>query len=1051
MSREFPRISASRTAVNFALKHLPSHAMKGVLLLLWLAAVHLAGLHLFKSGFLLTRLALTEITSPDQSLPATRSRAVVLIIDALRFDFVSPDPPNPPSTYHHNILTLPHELTARFPQNSFLFNAYADPPTTTLQRIKGITTGSLPTFVDMGNNFGGSSIAEDSILRQLNDAGKKCAFMGDDTWMSVFPNSFHPNLTFPYDSFNVEDLHTVDNGVITHLFPLLEDKSKPFDFLVGHFLGVDHVGHRVSPDHLNMKAKLEQMNDMLIRVVDLLDDNTLLVVLGDHGMDSSGDHGGDDTLETSSALWIYSKGPPLVPESLPIPSGLVEYTTFPGTSVPHRRTQQIDLLPTLSLLLGLSIPFNNLGSVIPELFGPALPHALSLNSAQIHNYLKTYRESSSGGELDDGWERLRSAWDVVSSTSSSENLIAYSNYNRVALSECRSMWAQFNPFMMGLGLALLSIGVLTAWGVYSRLSRADHRWEDWINHKLGLIVRGAASGSVIGFIAFLILQKYLEPLGMDALELILFTAPFGSCIPLLVTSPPQLPSSLYSIPLILILHAISFLSNSFTFWEDRIVLHLLTTSLFPAVLTGIRAPTTRLRRRILTHSVVFAVCVRTMGYYTVCREDQQPYCHVTFYSSSTAPTHILVMVLPVVIGMLYAIDKVFLGTSKSNGGLGKLWFNAIAGPALFLGTLGWMLEWADTTAVFGDSKNVATLIRSTRTWLARVGLGLVGLPGIWLWFREPLCIQVQTGGGSGGEKKQVKILGFGNAFGAPYLLFYSIFLIWVWCSSQLTAQVVLGLATIALMCYLEIADGVKDVKEVEDAFKSGRLSAVVDQNGRGHRNSDAKPIPVQPPNSEVTRPRIKFADVMTISLLGLHTFYATGHQSTISSIQWKSAFLLSSTVTYPFSPLTVILNSFGGLVLVGAAAPLLALWNREPRAIPTGNPREREGSAVVGVVESTAAAGTDMSQSVSLSNPVNHESILAALGVMIYFSVLLLGTTVSAAILRRHLMVWKVFAPRFMAAALSVLIVDLFAIVGVGVGVGRVAGRVDEVFKGLVG
>ncbi|KAF9265843.1 hypothetical protein L218DRAFT_121464 [Marasmius fiardii PR-910] len=70
---------------------------------------------------------------------------------------------------------------------------------------------------------------------------------------------------------------------------------------------------------------------------------------------------------------------------------------------------------------------------------------------------------------------------------------------------------------------------------------------------------------------------------------------------------------------------------------------------------------------------------------------------------------------------------------------------------------------------------------------------------------------------------------------------------------------------------------------------------------------------------------------------------------------------------------------------------------------------------------------------------------------MIYFSVLLLGTAVSATIMRRHLYAWSVFAPRFMAAALGLLIVDLFTIVGVGVGVGSVTAKVDEVFKGLVG
>jgi phosphatidylinositol glycan class O len=70
----------------------------------------------------------------------------------LRFDFVTPNPPSPASPFYHHILTLPQELTKKRPKHSFIFNSYADPPTTTLRCIKAITTGSLPTFVDLGNN-----------------------------------------------------------------------------------------------------------------------------------------------------------------------------------------------------------------------------------------------------------------------------------------------------------------------------------------------------------------------------------------------------------------------------------------------------------------------------------------------------------------------------------------------------------------------------------------------------------------------------------------------------------------------------------------------------------------------------------------------------------------------------------------------------------------------------------------------------------------------------------------------------------------------------------
>jgi phosphatidylinositol glycan class O len=67
---------------------------------------------------------------------------------------------------------------------------------------------------------------------------------------------------------------------------------------------------------------------------------------------------------------------------------------------------------------------------------------------------------------------------------------------------------------------------------------------------------------------------------------------------------------------------------------------------------------------------------------------------------------------------------------------------------------------------------------------------------------------------------------------------------------------------------------------------------------------------------------------------------------------------------------------------------------------------------------------------------------------MMYFEVLLIGSATSAAWLRRHLMVWKVFAPRFMAAAAGSLIVDLAVIFGVGVGIRRIEPWISNMFKG---
>jgi phosphatidylinositol glycan class O len=74
-------------------------------------------------------------------------------------------------------------------------------------------------------------------------------------------------------------------------------------------------------------------------------------------------------------------------------------------------------------------------------------------------------------------------------------------------------------------------------------------------------------------------------------------------------------------------------------------------------------------------------------------------------------------------------------------------------------------------------------------------------------------------------------------------------------------------------------------------------------------------------------------------------------------------------------------------------------------------------------------------------------AVRAALGTSQYFGGLLLGSALSAALLRRHLMVWKVFAPRYMLGAVELLCVDVVVLVGLWLGVGRIVKRITRVFE----
>lgn len=66
----------------------------------------------------------------------------------------------------------------------------------TLPRLKALTTGSNPTFLDSILNVVEESITSasfervDSWVKQIAMQGKKVVFAGDDTWLRLFPKEW---------------------------------------------------------------------------------------------------------------------------------------------------------------------------------------------------------------------------------------------------------------------------------------------------------------------------------------------------------------------------------------------------------------------------------------------------------------------------------------------------------------------------------------------------------------------------------------------------------------------------------------------------------------------------------------------------------------------------------------------------------------------------------------------------------------------------------------------------------------------------------------------
>lgn len=128
-------------------------------------------------------------------------------------------------------------------------------------------------------------------------------FLGDSTWTDLYPNRFLRQYSYP--SFDIFDLDTVDNAINQVLPDELEKDD--WSLLIAHYLGVDHCGHKFGPMHTEMARKLGEMNTVIEKVIEQMDDETTLFVIGDHGMTNTGDHGGDTQDEINSMIFTYSK------------------------------------------------------------------------------------------------------------------------------------------------------------------------------------------------------------------------------------------------------------------------------------------------------------------------------------------------------------------------------------------------------------------------------------------------------------------------------------------------------------------------------------------------------------------------------------------------------------------------------------------------------------------------------------------------------------------------------------------------------------------------
>lgn len=354
-----------------------------------------------------------------------------------------------------------------------------------MPRIKALTTGSVPSFLDVVLNFAESDTSstlayQDSWLAQAkaNPRGKLVMY-GDDTWLKLFPGFF--DRADGTTSFFVSDFTEVDNNVTRHV--PVELAQDDWSVMVLHYLGLDHIGHKTGPRSVNMAPKQREMDKIVEEIYQAMEQtshlqSSVLVLCGDHGMNEAGNHGGSSSGEVTTALTFISPKFREAFEGIDSPRlPTAEYSFYESV-------EQSDVVPTLAGLLGFPIPLNNLGVTIPKLLelwteDTGKLDLLYANARQIADIANaTYSEAfkqhstvsacnqatSDAGQLSCAWLDARQAvLDAQEDKLSAAQAITFTlKFLRSAQNQLSGTASNYDLVKMSIGIAIAVISLTLA-------------------------------------------------------------------------------------------------------------------------------------------------------------------------------------------------------------------------------------------------------------------------------------------------------------------------------------------------------------------------------------------------------------------------------------------------------------------------------------------------------------------------------------------------------------------------------------------------------------
>ncbi len=283
----------------------------------WLSLVHV----------ILPAPAPKEVTPVKLSEHALTQHLMFVVVDGLRYD-VATDPELMP----HFSSAMKEEASAEI---------WAGRVSMTSSAVMSFGTGQRGRFEQIVRNINPDPPPFNSWLLNARRQGLRVEAAGDPAWGEMFGAGIDEHRDDPKGV-------AIDVDFNSHTFrdvrALLAHRP---NVLIAHFVTPDHQGHAYGILSQRYRKHIHEYDGLLHTLLSEVGPEWTVVVTSDHGAVDSGTHGSDTPLQRKTPAYAFGPG--------------IKKGARPDVPLP-----QVDMAPTLAVLIGAAAPAHGQGIVISE-------------------------------------------------------------------------------------------------------------------------------------------------------------------------------------------------------------------------------------------------------------------------------------------------------------------------------------------------------------------------------------------------------------------------------------------------------------------------------------------------------------------------------------------------------------------------------------------------------------------------------------------------------------------------------------------------------------